>query len=174
MITSSERLRVDVWRNPVHFLAFGFGAGLAPRAPGTAGTMAAIPLYLCLAPLPLMPYLLITALLFAVGVYVCDRTSRDLGVHDHGGIVWDEIVGFLVTMAALPAQWPWIVAGFVLFRAFDIVKPWPIRWVDRRVTGGFGIMADDLLAGVYAWLALQGLAWSLAAWPETGSRAWTG
>ena len=150
------------WRDPVHLLAFGLGAGAAPLAPGTFGTLAALPLYLLLQPLALAEYLAATALVFAAGVAICRKTSRDLGVHDHPGIVWDEILGYLVTMAAAPAGWLWMLVGFVLFRLFDILKPWPIGWADRRVAGGLGIMLDDLLAGAYAWLCLQGLA--LAPW----------
>ncbi|HHH48951.1 MAG TPA: phosphatidylglycerophosphatase A [Gammaproteobacteria bacterium] len=149
----------SVWRNPVHFLAFGLGSGAAPVAPGTFGTLAAIPLYLLLAPLPLWGYLLAVAAVSLAGIWLCGRTSRDLGVHDHPGIVWDEFAGYLVTMIAAPAGWLWIAAGFVLFRLFDILKPWPIRWIDRRVHGGLGIMLDDLLAGVLAALVLQAVAW---------------
>jgi phosphatidylglycerophosphatase A len=145
----------SIWRNPVHFLAFGFGSGAMPWAPGTFGTLVAVPLYWMLAALPLWLYLVCTVLLFVIGVWLCGVTSRDLGVHDHSGIVWDEIVGFLVTMIAVPKSAVWIIAGFILFRLFDIWKPWPIRWVDRQVGGGFGIMLDDLLAGCYSLLVLQ-------------------
>lgn len=145
--------------DPVQFLACGFGSGLAPKAPGTFGTLAALPLWWLVRDLPLGAYLGLAALLFAVGVYVCGRTARALGVHDHGAIVWDEIVGYLLTMAAAPPGWGWALVGFIVFRLFDIAKPWPIRWVDARVTGGLGIMADDALAAGFAWLVLQGLAW---------------
>ncbi|MBF0254870.1 MAG: phosphatidylglycerophosphatase A [Gammaproteobacteria bacterium] len=140
--------------NPLHLLAFGFGSGLAPKAPGTFGTLAAIPLLLLLSLLPLSGYLLALALSFALGIWFCERTSRDLGVHDHGGIVWDEFVGLFVTFIAVPISWQSLLLGFVLFRLFDILKPWPIGWLDRQVQGGLGIMLDDLLAGVYAWLIL--------------------
>lgn len=150
-----NRVPASVWRNPAHFLACGFGSGAAPVAPGTFGTLAAIPLYLLLEPLALWTYLAVTTLLFLVGIGLCDTTARDFGVHDHGGIVWDEIVGYLVTMIAAPPGWIWIVLGFFLFRFFDILKPWPIRRLDRGVGGGLGIMVDDLLAGVYAALALN-------------------
>jgi phosphatidylglycerophosphatase A len=133
-----------------HWLAYAGGAGLLPRAPGTWGTLAAVPLYPLLAGLPLAGYLALLVLLFAVGVWACGRTGRELGVHDHGAIVWDEVVGFLVTMTALPASWPWLLAGFLLFRVFDILKPWPIGWLDRRVDGGLGVMLDDVLAGLMA------------------------
>lgn len=148
-------LSKTVLSSPVHFLAFGFGSGLSPKAPGTMGTLAAIPLYLLLVNLPLWGYLLALLLISVVGVWLCGESSRRLGVHDHGGIVWDEFAGFLLTMTAAPQGWEWIVAGFALFRLFDIWKPWPVRIADRKVHGGLGIMLDDWLAGVYAWLVLQ-------------------
>jgi phosphatidylglycerophosphatase A len=137
-------------RNPIHLLAFGFGSGLAPWAPGTFGTLVAIPCYLLLQPLSQIYYMIIVMLGFFVGIWICEITSRDLGVHDHSGIVWDEIVGYLVTMAWAPRGWVWIVVGFLLFRLFDILKPWPIRWFDQKVTGGIGIMLDDLIAALFA------------------------
>ncbi|SFC19498.1 phosphatidylglycerophosphatase A [Marinospirillum celere] len=140
----------SVWKNPIHFLAFGLGSGASPWAPGTVGTLAAIPLYFLLATLPLGLYILVVGLAFWVGCWLCERTSEDLGVHDHSGIVWDEFVGYWLTMLALPVSLGWALAGFLLFRFFDIIKPWPIRWADRRVAGGFGIMIDDVLAAVYA------------------------
>lgn len=149
----------SIWRNPVHFLAFGLGSGAAPKAPGTFGTLAAVPFYLLLAELSLVPYLVAVIVTAVIGFWLCGKTSRDLGVHDHPGIVWDEFVGFWITMIAAPAGWLWIVIGFVLFRLFDIWKPWPIKAVDQHVHGGFGIMLDDILAGVYAFLALQLIAW---------------
>lgn len=151
----------SVWRNPIHFLAFGFGSGAMPFAPGTFGTLVAIPLYWLMLPLSLWAYLSIVSAITLVGVWLCHVTSRDLGVHDHAGIVWDEIAGYLITMIAAPAGWQWIVAGFLLFRFFDIIKPWPIGWVDRRIHGGLGIMLDDVLAAVFAWLVLQGAALTL-------------
>ena len=152
-----------VFSSPVHFLAFGFGSGLSPRAPGTAGTLAAIPLYLLLMQLPLMGYLLVLLAMSLVGIWICGESSRRLGVHDHGGIVWDEFAGFLLTMIAAPQGWVWILAGFLLFRLFDIWKPWPIHIIDRQVSGGLGIMLDDILAGIYALLALQLLAYAFNA-----------
>ncbi|MCG8427641.1 MAG: phosphatidylglycerophosphatase A [Chromatiales bacterium] len=143
------------WKDPVHLLAFGLGSGAAPKAPGTFGTLAAIPLYLLVSDLSPGFYVLLLALMFVMGIWLCQRTSDDLGVHDHGGIVWDEWVGFLLTMFNAPAGWLWIVIGFLLFRLFDILKPWPINWLDRKVSGGLGIMLDDILAGVYAWIGLQ-------------------
>lgn len=147
-----------VFSSPVHFLAFGFGSGLSPFAPGTAGTLAAIPLYLLLVQLPFWGYVAVLLVMSLVGIWICGESSRRLGVHDHGGIVWDEFAGYLLTMLAAPAGWVWMVVGFCLFRLFDIWKPWPVRRVDREVSGGFGIMFDDILAGIYAWLALQVLA----------------
>jgi phosphatidylglycerophosphatase A len=147
-------------RNPLHLLAFGLGSGLAPIAPGTFGTLVAVPLYLLMKDLPLSVYLALVLAGFLLGIWFCGHTSRDLGVHDHGGIVWDEIIGFLLTMSLAPAGWQWLVSGFLLFRFFDILKPWPIRWFDRKVTGGFGIMLDDLLAGIYAGLVM----WLIHRW----------
>ncbi len=117
--------------------------------------MLAVFLYLSLAPLPLPYYVAVCAALFLAGIWICGRTSRDLGAHDHGGIVFDEIVGYLVAMTALPHSWPWVLAGFVLFRALDILKPWPIGWIEHRFRGGFSIMVDDLLAGLVTLGLLQ-------------------
>jgi phosphatidylglycerophosphatase A len=147
----------SIWRNPIHFLAFGFGSGAMPVAPGTFGTLVAVPIYWWLQPLSLLSYLVVVLAVTVVGIWLCHVTSRDLGVHDHAGIVWDEIAGYLITMIAAPPGWEWMLAGFVLFRFFDIIKPWPIGWVDRRVHGGLGIMLDDVLAALYAWAILQGI-----------------
>ena len=149
----------SIWHNPIHFIAFGLGSGAAPYAPGTFGTLAAIPVYLLFNEFLSLPvYAGVTVSMFVAGVWLCDRTERDIGVHDHSGIVWDEFVGYLVTMFAVPAGWPWVVAGFFLFRLFDVWKPYPIRQLERRHQNGFGNMFDDLLAGVYANLILQLLA----------------
>ena len=145
----------SVWRNPVHFLAFGLGSGAAPRAPGTFGTLAALLLYLVLPTMSPLAYAVFLLAGFLLGVWICGKTARDIGVHDHGGIVWDEFIGFWLTMFLAPPGLFWLLSGFVLFRVFDIVKPWPIRWFDRHVHGGFGIMIDDVLAGVMAWICLQ-------------------
>jgi phosphatidylglycerophosphatase A len=149
----------QIWCNPWYFLAFGFGSGTLPKCPGTWGTLMAIPLYYVIAGLPLHLYLAIIAMAIVLGIWLCHVTARDLGVHDHPGIVWDEIVGFAVTMIALPPTWVWVMAGFILFRIFDIWKPWPINWLDRHVKGGLGIMLDDLLAAVYAGGILQIFLW---------------
>jgi phosphatidylglycerophosphatase A len=137
----------------------GFGSGCFPKAPGTFGTLAAIPLYLLLENLSLATYLLVIVVGFGVGIWLCEQVTQDLGVHDHPSIVWDEMIGYFVTMLAAPPGWLWIIIGFVLFRFFDILKPWPILPVDRRVRGGFGIMIDDVLAAVYAGLIIQMLVW---------------
>ena len=144
--------------NPNHLFAFGFGSGLAPKAPGTFGTLAAIPVFWLIQDLSWPLYLSWLVVTFILGVYWCDRSAKALGVHDHGGIVWDEMVGYWLTMFFAPVGWLWMLGGFVLFRFFDILKPWPINIIDRRVGGGFGIMVDDIVAALYAWLALQVLA----------------
>jgi len=151
----AEKLSARLLLHPLDFLALGFGSGLVPHAPGTAGTLVAVPLYLLLQPLPPAWYLPLLGVLFVAGIPLCAHTAARLGVHDHPAIVWDEVVGYLVTMAFAPAGWQWAVTGFVLFRIFDIVKPWPIRWCDKHVHGGLGIMLDDLLAGVFAAVVLQ-------------------
>jgi phosphatidylglycerophosphatase A len=152
----------SVFHNPIHFLAFGLGSGAMPFAPGTFGTLAAVPLYLLFASLPLGWYLLMLIAAFGIGIYLCERTANDLGVHDHGGIVWDEFVGYWITMAAAPAGWQWLVAGFVLFRFFDILKPFPISWLDKHVGGGLGIMIDDGIAGMFASVCLQLLVFAIS------------
>lgn len=148
----------DVFTNPVHFLAYGFGSGLSPWAPGTAGTLAGVPLYLLLMFgerwIGVGGYLGITLLLFIAGIFICGYTAARLGVEDPGAVNWDEAVGYLVTMAFAPFGVPWIILGFVLFRFFDILKPWPIRWFDRNVKGGLGIMLDDVVAAVFSAIAL--------------------
>lgn len=151
-----------VWQNPFYFIAFGFGSGLLPKGPGTWGTIAAIPLYLLLAHLNWYWYLLLTSVAFFIGVIICDKVSMELGVHDHSGIVWDEMVGFFITMFLVPFNLLWLIVGFLLFRLFDIWKPQPIRFIDRRVGGGFGIMVDDVLAGLFACLCVHLLIWGLS------------
>ncbi len=146
-----------ITRTPTTFLAFGFGSGLSPIMPGTMGTLAAVPLFLGMALLPIWIYLLITVTAFFVGIIFCQKASDSLGVHDHGGIVWDEFVGFWITMIALPISWVSVLAGFVVFRFFDMVKPWPIQWADKKVHGGFGIMLDDVIAGVMAAAVMHGV-----------------
>lgn len=155
---SQKELNKAVLSSPVHFLAFGFGSGLSPFAPGTFGTLAAVPLYLLFQSLDVISYCLVVAVVCAVGVWLCGRSSEMLGVHDHGGIVWDEFAGYFITMIAAPAGWLWIIIGFVLFRILDIWKPWPIKWADQKVHGGLGIMLDDILAGFIALGIMQVLA----------------
>lgn len=144
-----------------HWLAFGFGSGLASKAPGTFGTLAAIPFYLLMSPLAWPYYLGLVVVFTVIGIWACDRTARELGAKDPSAIVWDEFVGFFITMLAVPSAlltasygWAWILAGFLAFRLFDIWKPWPIRVIDERVEGGLGIMLDDILAGIMAALTL--------------------
>lgn len=144
----------SIWKDPLQLLACGLGTGAIPIAPGTFGTLLAVPLYWFMQPLSLVWYIGLTGLLFVVGIWLCGYTANKLGVHDHGGIVWDEVVGYLITMTFAPAGWEWIVLGFLLFRLFDILKPFPIRWLDQHVSGGFGIMVDDVLAGVYSMIFL--------------------
>ncbi|MCA0404187.1 MAG: phosphatidylglycerophosphatase A [Proteobacteria bacterium] len=152
---SETELSTKVWQNPTYFLAFGFGSGLMPIAPGTWGTIAAIPLYLLISSCPLVCYLFLTFIVFLIGVKLSDDVSKELGFHDFSGIVIDEIAGFLLTMTAAPVNALWIVIGFLLFRLFDIWKPQPIRMIDKKVKGGLGIMLDDILAAVPAWIILQ-------------------
>ena len=156
---AAKAAKPSPFTRPMQFFAFGFGSGLSPRAPGTAGTLLAIPLYLLVAQwsLPLYSlFIIVTALL---GIWFCEAASRELGVHDHPGIVWDEFVGYWITMWALPSSWIWVVAGFVVFRILDIAKPWPISLLDKKVKGGFGIMIDDVVAGIIACLTLHIALW---------------
>jgi phosphatidylglycerophosphatase A len=137
--------------NPVHFLAFGFGSGLAPKMPGTFGTIAALPIVVLLSHYSSVSvYVLVTILVSVVGIWICGKTAQDMGVHDDSSIVWDEVAGMLITMIAVPLNWQTVIVGFVLFRFFDVLKPWPISYLDKHVHGGFGIMIDDVLAGVFA------------------------
>jgi len=141
--------------HPAHVIAFGFGAGLSPVAPGTVGTLLAWPLAWALGAV-IAPALLVAlaAVFFALGVWACSITGRRLGVSDHGGMVWDEMVAFLFVLAVLPRALDWQAAAFVLFRAFDIAKPWPIAQLERRFSGGFGVMFDDVLAAGYTLMVL--------------------
>ncbi len=141
------------------FLAFGFGSGLSPITPGTVGTLASIPVYLMMVQFNWLVYGLITFAAAVVGVFICGAVAKKLGVPDHSGIVWDEFVGFWITMMFVPFSWTWILVGFLLFRFFDMVKPWPISLADKHIHGGFGIMFDDVLAGFAALGALQLIIW---------------
>ena len=144
----------QILTDPVLFLAFGFGAGLAKKAPGTFGTMVAIPVYLVVMQGDFVVYTLSTVLVILSGIWICGSAAKKLGEHDFSGIVWDEIAGFLVTMWLVPFSWPTVIIGFILFRVFDIFKPWPINWIDSKVHHGLGIMLDDLIAGLFAGLIL--------------------
>ncbi len=149
-------------RHPVHLLALGFGSGLAPVAPGTMGSIVGLLLYLALIPLNTVAYLVVVAAITVAGVWICGITARNFGVHDHPSIVWDEIAGYLITMAGAPRGWQWIILGFLLFRLFDIWKPWPIRPIDRRLAGGLGIMLDDVLAGAFAAASMHLIYWVIS------------
>ena len=142
-------------KHPAHFCALGFGSGLSPRAPGTAGTVVGVILYSGLQFLPLVWYIASVVLIILAGIWICDVTARDLGVHDHPAIVWDEIAGLLVSLILAPSGWEWVLLGFVLFRCFDILKPWPICLADEKLRGGFGIMLDDIIAGFFSLICLQ-------------------
>ena len=152
---SELSLKKRVFSRLSYWIAFGFGSGLSPKAPGTCGTLVAIPLYLGLSVLPSWLYLLAVIVAFGIGVYVSSIVTRELGIEDFSGVVWDEIVGYWLTMLFVPPHIMWVILGFLLFRLFDIVKPFPISWVEKRVQGGLGIMLDDVLAAIPAWGILQ-------------------
>lgn len=152
MAASTEQFKLS---DPIHFLALGFGSGLAPKAPGTFGTLAGIPVFLLAASIMPIAYISLVLLMSVAGVYICGKAAKDAGVHDHGAIVWDEIVGFMITMFLIPISWQSLVLGFVLFRLFDIFKPWPISYLDKHCHGGFGIMIDDIVAGIAAWACMM-------------------
>lgn len=160
MTTSNEKLNLKPdWRllfsHPAHFFSLGFGSGLVPKGPGTAGTLVGFPLYWLLAPLMSdYQFLLFLTLAFIVGIWICGKTGRALGVEDHGGIVWDEIVAFMLVLFFTPEGVYWQLLAFLLFRFFDIVKPQPIKYFDQNMHGGLGVMFDDLLAAGYALLCL--------------------
>ena len=151
--------RAFLLRHPMHLFALGFGAGLAPKAPGTFGTVVGLPLFSELMLLPEAGHLAVIAALFLIGILICQKTGDALGVSDHGSIVWDEIVAMMLVLEYTPHTWPWWGVAFVLFRLFDIWKPFPIRQCDARLKGGFGVMFDDLLAAIYAIVALKALLW---------------
>jgi phosphatidylglycerophosphatase A len=151
---SEFRARVSM-KNPVHFLALGFGSGLVPVMPGTFGSLAAVPLLLLAMNLSLPSFIAVTLIASVVGIYLCGKTADDMQVHDHGSIVWDEIAGMFVTLLFLPITASTLILGFLLFRIFDILKPWPIGIIDKRLHGGMGIMLDDILAGAMACACLH-------------------
>ncbi|MEZ7829928.1 MAG: phosphatidylglycerophosphatase A [Gammaproteobacteria bacterium] len=146
---------IAILANPIHLLAFGFGAGLSPKAPGTVGTAVAVLIYLALPSMSPIIYAGLILVSFIFGIWLCGKTAEDLGVHDHGGIVWDEFVGYWITMFMAPSGLFWVLLGFGLFRLLDIFKPWPIKWADKELAGGLGIMLDDVLAGIMAALCMQ-------------------
>ena len=145
--------------HPAHFLALGLGSGLAAKAPGTFGTLVAIPLFIALMAAPELVHLIVITLLFLAGIPICSRAGEALGVADSGNIVWDEIVAFMLVLEFTPLSWVWWLAAFLLFRLFDIWKPFPIRQFDARLKGGFGVMFDDLLAAIYTIASLKALQW---------------
>jgi phosphatidylglycerophosphatase A len=145
----------QILTDPILFLAFGFGSGLAKKAPGTFGTLAAVPLYLLIVQAGNLLYSLLTIVATIAGIWICGIAADKLGEHDFGGIVWDEVAGYLITLLWIPFSWKAVLMGFVLFRFFDILKPWPIKVADRQVKGGFGIMLDDVLAAIMANLILR-------------------
>ena len=151
-MTENNPLKKISLLNPVHLLAVGFGSGLIHPAPGTWGSLAGIFIgVILLALLGTKTFLILTALCFALGCYLCQKTADDMGVHDHGTIVWDEFVGIFIVLASVPElSWQWILMAFVLFRFLDILKPYPIRYFDEKLKSGFGIMVDDVLAAIYA------------------------
>lgn len=141
--------------SPWGWVACGFGSGLTPKAQGTFGSLAAIVPWLLLRDLSMPAWIVVIALSFALGVWACEVAGRILGVADHRSLVWDEFVGqWIALLPALLAPWWAVLAGFVLFRLFDVWKPWPIAWFDRRVKGGFGVMLDDVIAGIFAGVVL--------------------
>ena len=159
MSDGDKDLARRVLRDPVHILAFGLGTGLAPFAPGTIGSLPGVLLAWLTLDLDLITRLAIAVLLFVAGIWICGESSKRLGVHDHGGIVWDEVAGMYVTLLLAPLTISAWILAFLLFRAFDIVKPWPIRDLDHRLGGGLGIMLDDLVAALYAAVLLALYGW---------------
>ncbi|MBL8517984.1 MAG: phosphatidylglycerophosphatase A [Betaproteobacteria bacterium] len=141
--------------HPAHFIALGGGAGLVPKAPGTFGTLLGFPLAWASLQMPGWAAWLSVGAAFLLGVWACERCGRDLGVADHGAMVWDEVVAMWGVLLLVPLSWVSWLAAFALFRFFDIAKPFPIGWLDRKVKGGLGVMLDDALAAAYAVLALR-------------------
>ncbi len=154
MTDNNRKIHLNKLKDPVVFVAVGLGSGLFPKAPGTAGTLLAVPLVYLLQQQSLFVYALVTLFVLATGSWVCGYAAKKLQVHDHPGIVYDEVAGYLITMIIAPPGWYWMLAGFLLFRFFDAVKPWPISWFDKNIHGGFGIMLDDVIAGVISLFCL--------------------
>ncbi len=148
-----------VWQKPLHFIAFGFGSGALPIAPGTFGTLVAVPFYLALRAFPVSIYIFLVILIALASMWICERVSKEIKIDDHQGMCLDEIVGFLVTMIGAPHNFIWIIVGFLLFRFFDIFKPWPINYIDTHVHGGIGMILDDVCAGIFSLIILKFLSW---------------
>jgi phosphatidylglycerophosphatase A len=159
MANVPDNLARTVFTDPVHLLAFGFGTGLSPVAPGTVGSLVGVLLAWLTLDMGLPLQLGVAAAISLSGIWICGESARRIGVHDHGGIVWDEIAGMYITLLAAPPTVAGWILGFVLFRFFDIVKPWPIRDLDHRLGGGAGIMLDDLAAALYALILLGLYGW---------------
>ena len=157
--SKEKNLARAVLTDPVHFLAFGFGTGLAPFAPGTFGSIPGVVLFWLTLDLGLYVQLSVAAALALSGIWICGESARRIGIHDHGGIVWDEITGMYITLLVAPFSVTGWLLAFALFRVMDIVKPWPIRDLDHRLGGGFGIMLDDLVAALYAFVPLGLYRW---------------
>ena len=155
MSDKNRKIHLHELKDPVVFIAMGVGSGVCPKAPGTAGTLMAVPLVYFLQLQTLLIYSLVTLFVLFTGPWICGYAAKKLKVHDHSGIVYDELGGFLITMFMIPANWTLMLAGFVLFRFFDALKPWPISWLDKNIHGGFGIMLDDVLAGIISLLCLM-------------------
>ena len=160
MSDKNRKIFLRELKDPVVFVALGLGSGLSPKAPGTAGTLATVPLVYFLQQQTLLVYILVTLFVLATGSWVCGYAAKKLQVHDHSGIVYDEVAGFLITMFMVPTGWQWMLLGFLLFRFFDAAKPWPISWFDKNVHGGFGIMFDDVVAGAVSLCCLLAIQWS--------------
>jgi phosphatidylglycerophosphatase A len=155
MSDKNRKIHLHELKDPVVFIALGLGSGLSPKAPGTAGTLLTVPLVYFLQQQTVLVYALVTLFVLLTGPWVCGYAAKKLQVHDHSGIVYDEVAGFLITMFMIPADWILMLIGFILFRFFDAVKPWPISWLDKNVHGGLGIMLDDVLAGLISLLSLM-------------------
>ena len=159
--TNQPNLKL-LFQHPAYFFGLGFGSGLAKKAPGTLGTLMGLPLFWLIANYSFPTQLAVITALFVIGIYFCSATGKAIGVADHGGIVWDEIVAIMLVLTFTPMQWQWWLAAFLLFRLFDIWKPYPIRQCDARLKNGFGVMFDDLLAAVYAIISLKIILWILS------------
>jgi phosphatidylglycerophosphatase A len=151
------KLKSDVWQNPLVFIASGFGLGLMPITPGSFATLGGLIIYLCIAHWAWWAYLVVFFAVSWIAVYLSDRLSRAYHLHDPTVVCLDEFSGMLITLFLVPPTWPFILAGFVLFRLFDIWKPWIIGIVDKNMDSGFGMVLDDILAGIFAWIFLQAI-----------------